>query len=217
MAEKTIKTRIQLIRNFTTTLEEKNPTTLNGEFYVCINPSTNITKFKIGDGRKFNEIPYYEDNLLKELGIDDTVITKADNQILVFNGTSGKWENEKFTDGKSLEYSKELGLFIKGYNEAESGKFPVKDSTDGIKWITPLDRSALDAAVNQANISAQQAGQSAIAAGNSAIQADTAAQTAELINQTTMNWVNNKFWWGTLEEYNALTEVIEGTFYFIRL
>jgi hypothetical protein len=31
-----------------------------------------------------------------------------------------------------------------------------------------------------------------------------------------MNWVNNKFWWGTLDEYNALTSIDPGTFYFVR-
>lgn len=88
MANKELKTRIQLIRNSTVILEEKNPKTLNGEFYICKTPDTNITKFKIGDGRYFNEIPYYEEDLLKSLGIE---INDADyNQILVFNGVSGK-------------------------------------------------------------------------------------------------------------------------------
>jgi hypothetical protein len=31
-----------------------------------------------------------------------------------------------------------------------------------------------------------------------------------------MNWVNNKFWWGTVEEYNALTSIDPGVFYFIK-
>jgi hypothetical protein len=31
-----------------------------------------------------------------------------------------------------------------------------------------------------------------------------------------MNWVNEKFWWGTIEEYNSLSKIDPGTFYFIK-
>ena len=51
--------------------------------------------------------------------------------------------------------------------------------------------------------------------GRSAAFAFCSASTAERINQVTTEWVNDKFWWGTIEEYNALSEIKEGTFYHI--
>ena len=52
-------------------------------------------------------------------------------------------------------------------------------------------------------------------AGNHAVVANDAAGTAKRINEQTMNYVNDKFWWGSVEEYNALESINPGTFYFI--
>ena len=62
---------------------------------------------------------------------------------------------------------------------------------------------------------AQRAGNYSTAAGTSASQADASATAADLINRRTMEYVNNKFWWGTVEEYNALESLNPGTFYFV--
>jgi hypothetical protein len=48
------------------------------------------------------------------------------------------------------------------------------------------------------------------------VAAATSEGQAKRINEQTMNYVNNKFWWGTVEEYNNLTEINPGTFYFIK-
>jgi hypothetical protein len=63
------------------------------------------------------------------------------------------------------------------------------------------------------------AGEYSQQAGSAAIRAENAEGNAKTINNQTMAWVNNKFWWGTAEEYNA--EIAEnglnpGTFYFIK-
>ena len=61
----------------------------------------------------------------------------------------------------------------------------------------------------------QTAGGAATEAGNAQIAAETAAETAAIINTRTMDFVNNKFWWGTLSEYNELQHIDDGVFYFI--
>lgn len=213
MAETVKKTRIQLLKNTDSYFAKKNPTTLNGEFYIV--EVAGATKFKIGNGAKYNDLPFYEDNLLEVLGFDLDNIT--DGQILMFNGTSHKWENVDLTDENSIIYLANNGLSIKGYNSAAQGQMLVKDATLGLTWVNPVSDAALQQAVADATAASTQAGNYATAAGNSASEADTSAQTAERINQQTMSWVNNKFWWGTIEEYNNLEEVIEGTYYFVSL
>jgi len=123
----------------------------------------------------------------------------------------------KTDDNSIITTTSDGKLSIKGYENANQGQMLVKDETVGLTWVDPLSPQELHEAVAQATAQATIAGQEATKAGNSAVAADTSAQTAERINQQTMNWVNNKFWWGTLEEYNALEEINEGTFYFIQL
>jgi hypothetical protein len=48
------------------------------------------------------------------------------------------------------------------------------------------------------------------------VAAEYHAGQANRINQQTMSLVRNKFWWGTLDEYNALTSIDPETFYFVR-
>jgi len=162
-------------------------------------------------------LPYYEDDLLTTLGLPINISELSDKQILMYNGTSGKWENVELSDDKSIIYVSENGLSIKGYNEASQGYMLVKDTNQGLAWIKPLDESVLNQKVAEAAQHATNAGNYATAAGNSAIAADTSAKTAQRINEQTMAWVNGKFWWGTIEEYNKLTEINEGTFYFVQL
>lgn len=227
MAEKVLKTRIQLIRGFTSKFESDNPITLHGEFYVCENPSTHVLQFKIGQkDKRFNELKYYEDDLLETLGIKVDPDTIGDGQVLVFNGVTGKWENEKFADGKTVTYDPEKGLHITGYYDetVPYGYYPVKDLEKGIKWNKPLDRSELDAAVQLARDAATAAGQArdaaatyATEAGTQAVEASKSAAIAAKQVEIIQEWVGKKFWWGTLEEYNALEEIYEGTFYFVRM
>lgn len=121
-------------------------------------------------------------------------------------------------DNKSTIYlDEDEHLSIKGYNEATQGQMLVKDEEQGLTWVNPVSDTSVQNAVAAAENSMNQAGNYATSAGNFAINAENSAEVAERINQQTMNFVNEKFWWGTLEEYNNLEEIKEGTFYFLQI
>jgi len=176
--------------------------------YSCGNLRLDTEKCQVFKNSVLIELTALEYRILQFLMENQgSVLTK--NQIY-----AAVWKENQFTDDNSIITTTSDGkLSIKGYENANQGQMLVKDETVGLTWVDPLSPQELHEAVAQATI----AGQEATKAGNSAVAADTSAQTAERINQQTMNWVNNKFWWGTLEEYNALEEINEGTFYFIQL
>ena len=138
-----------------------------------------------------------------------------EGQILMFHGE--EWVPVDFTDENSVIYLDNEGLSIKGYKEAKQGQMLVKDSVLGLTWIDPISDAQLQQAVAAAERSANAAANQATAAGNSAIDANTAAKTAQRINEQTLKQINDKFWWGSLEEYNKLETITEGTFYFIQV
>lgn len=141
-----------------------------------------------------------------------------EDQVLVYNSTSGKWEASNLVDDKSIIYiDRENGLSLKGYTEASQGQILAKDAEQGLVWIHPLSDEQLQQKVNIANNAAQEAANSATAAGNSAVTAELAAKQAQRVVDVALSNINNKFWWGTLEEYNALEEILEGTFYFVQV
>lgn len=142
-----------------------------------------------------------------------------EGQTLFYNAESQSWINKNLTDDNSIIYldDETQGLSIKGYKEALQGYMLVKDENSGLAWVKPLDETELRNAVSASEAAASQSSNYATQAGNSAIEADTSAKQADRINQQTMAWVNEKFWWGSLEEYNALETVNEGTFYFVSL
>lgn len=211
MADKRLKTRIQLLKNTDSYFSNLNPVTLNGEIYL-VETDAGI-KVKIGNGSAYNNLPYYEDSLLYTLGFDVDYAT--DGQILMFNDETGKWENVNLTDDDSIIYLDDSGLSIKGYDDARQGQMLVKDNNLGLAWIDPLSPTELNNAVAASERAAGNASNSAQIASNKAVEASASASTAERINQVTTEWVNDKFWWGTIEEYNALSEIKEGTFYHI--
>lgn len=137
------------------------------------------------------------------------------NQILLYDDTAKKWVNKDLADKESIVYLSERGLTLKGYDAATQGQMLVKDATNGLAWVNPVNDTQLQQAVAKSEAAASNAGNYATAAGNSAASADTSAQQATRINEQTMNWFNNKFWWGTVEEYNALESISPDTFYFI--
>lgn len=175
---------------------------------------TDTGGLKIGDGAKdYADLPYVSSSKESKFVIHDPVA----NQVLLYDADLGKWVNKDLSDDNSIIYLNSQGLTIKGYTNATQGQMPIKDSANGITWVTPVNATQLNQAVQNATNQAVAAGNSAISAANDAAAAEFSAGNAARINQQTMNWVNNKFWWGTLEEYNALTEINEGTFYFVKL
>ena len=81
---------------------------------------------------------------------------------------------------------------------------PTKDETEGIVWVNPVDDSELQQAVTDAKEYANQASNASIISGNYAADALIAKEVVE-----------NKFWYGTIEEYNALETINNSTIYII--
>lgn len=119
-------------------------------------------------------------------------------QDLNFLGFEAHYE----TDGKSI--SIENGLSINNYSDALQGQMPTKDETEGIVWVNPVDDSELQQAVQDSKEYANQASNAAIISGNYAADALIAKEVVE-----------NKFWYGTMEEYNNLETVSRSTIYII--
>lgn len=181
---------------------------------------TDTGKLKIGDGKTaYVDLPYLQgssvDNDLPNFIIQDPL----SNQVLLYDEETQSWVNKNLADRESIIYLAERGLTIKGYDEANQGYMLVKDQEKGLTWVKPLSTDQLNSAVASAEGHMTKAGEYSQQAGNAAIKAETHEGNAKTINNQTMAWVNEKFWWGTAEEYNA--EIAEnglnpGTFYFIK-
>ena len=116
------------------------------------------------------------DRTLKELGSGGSGKTQPDEKAIVTNA------DEKLTLG--------------GYEEAESGKMPVK-SEDGLTWETPASVEEVERAVTDARTAASN------------------AQTFANIAKAKAAYVERKIWFGSIAEYNALEEIYEDTIYII--
>jgi hypothetical protein len=162
---------------------------------------TDTGKLKIGDGKTaYIDLEYYADT--PKFIIQDPL----SNQILLYDETLQAWVNKDLADTESIIYLAERGLTIKGYDEAKQGQMLVKDSVEGLTWVDPPSIADINT-MNSIAARAETAETGALNARTEAITAATnaekSAQTADRINQQTMNWVNNKFWWGTAAEYKA--------------
>jgi hypothetical protein len=180
---------------------------------------TDTRKLKIGDGKtSYKDLPYYGGNG-SDVDIPNFIIQDPlSNQILLYDESLQAWVNKDLADDESIIYLAERGLTIKGYDTAEQGYMLVKDSVNGLTWVEPVNITQLNNAVGAAETAKTDAKNYAQTAGNSAAQASQAAGNADRINQQTMNWVNEKFWWGSLEEYNQHIQengLNPGTFYFV--
>ena len=175
---------------------------------------TDTGKLKLGDGNTaYKDLPYYGGADVPKFIIQDPL----SSQVLLYDESLQAWVNKDLADTESIIYLAERGLTIKGYDEAKQGYMLVKDATEGLTWIPPLSSEQLQQQVAAAEESKNKAAVSATNAGNSAVAAATAEGNANRINQQTMNYVNEKFWWGSVEDYNALESINPGTFYFINV
>ena len=194
--QKRIKAVIQFRRGTEQEWINVNPTPRIGE--PCF--STDVGRVKIGDGeKKWSELDYIGGE-----GTDFYIEDPEGGQILLYNAETERWENYNLADEDSIIYLTDKGLSLKGYKEATQGQMLVKDTTLGLAWVNPLSDATLQEAVQQANDAASRASGSAITAGNYAGQAIQAA--AE---------VQRKFWYGTMDEYNALQTIYRDTIYVI--
>jgi len=176
---------------------------------------TDLGGLKIGDGvNAYADLPY----ITGSGGGQDSRFVINDplaNQVLLYDSTLGKWVNKDLSDDNSIIYLAQQGLTLKGYANASQGQMLVKDNTNGLTWVNPVSDQVLQTYAAAAEASKNEAAAQAIVAGNKAVEASTSATQANQINQQTIAWFNNKFWWGTLAEYNELESIDPGTFYFI--
>ena len=150
--------------------------------------------------------------VVADSGFQSEIEDPSDRDVLLYDEESEKWKNYKLVDDNSLIYLNENGgLSIKHYEDARQGQMLVKDEREGLYWVDPVSDASLQEAVQQARSSAIQASASATQSGNFAADAIQAAVRAE----TTAQQVDNKFWYGTMEEYNNLETVSQSTIYVI--
>lgn len=136
----------------------------------------------------------------------------SNRDVLLYDEESEVWKNYKLVDDNSLIYLNENGgLSIKHYEDAKQGQMLVKDNVEGLYWVDPVSDASLQEAVRNANAAATRASTSATQAGNFAADAVQSAVRAETAAQA----VDNKFWYGTMEEYNNLETVSQSTIYVI--
>lgn len=158
-------------------------------------------------------------------------ICTDDNQLYVYNvnnqidDTTGKFRlanaeilkaiaelGSQLADNNSIIYLDDLNkLSIKGYNDASQGQMLVKDRERGLVWVNPIDTTALNNAVASAEQAAGEAGRASIQAGNAAISAEESATAA----YDTAMAIRNMYWFGTMEEYNALEQIDPNRIYTI--
>ena len=169
-------------------------------------------KLKFGDGQhNYVDLEYFRTG-------DVEIAGSLDGQILIYNESLDKWEPKAFADDKSVEYSDD-GLKIVGFGPDKQGAGPIVNE-GRIIWKQAITDETLDTKVAIANEAAYRAGQSEANALRDAGLAKQYAGQAEQFRDITAQLLNEKFWFGTRDEYE--TEIIgqhqlkEGTIYFIR-
>lgn len=179
-------------------------------------------KLKFGDGvTPYVDLPYFGENAAGE-DLRFIIEDPLSGQVLLYDADLQKWVNKDLADEESIIYLTDRGLTIQGFKDAAYGQMLVKDENNHIAWIdqpTIPSIAEMNTLVAAAATSASNAANAATNAQTAQVKAEAARDTADLINDKTMDWVNKKFWWGTVSEYN--TEIAEnglqhGTFYFVR-
>lgn len=160
-----------------------------------------------GKGLSSND---FTDELKEKLenldALDFDVNDPEDKQVILYDSESETWKNYDLTDNNSIVYLDDdtKGLSIKHYKDASQGQMLVKDSNEGLYWVDPVSDESLQEAVRRAENAAERSSNSAITSGNYAGQAIQAAKQVE-----------EKFWYGTIEEYNQLEVIHRSTIYII--
>ena len=174
---------------------------------------TDTNRMKFGDGvRAYVDLPYFNVSTAMNFSI---TLPKAENA-LIYNSATASWENKSLYDGKSItrDVISDAGLTLVGYGAASEGQMPVKGA-NGLVWVDPLTESTLSQYVTHASSASQSASNASASANTYAAKTAASAIRAEKARDETIEAVNNKFWWGSPDEYNALTEIMEGTIYFL--
>jgi hypothetical protein len=172
---------------------------------------TDTRKLKIGNGvTAYVDLPYFGGNNSNNADLDLPTFIIQDpltNQILFYDAGQQAWINKDVADSIKS---------IKGYDTADQGSMLVKDQAEGLAWAKPVTDKELQQAVAAATAAKDEAGQYSKTAGDAAIDAEDYAEIARSLNIQTQTYVTEKFWWGSIEAYNALESITPGTFYFIK-
>ena len=179
-------------------------------------------KLKIGDGvTPYKDLPYFGGSTSSE---DSNFVIQdpLSGQVLLYDAELGKWVNKDLADEESIIYLSDRGLTLQGFKDAAYGQMLVKDEHNHIAWIDQPsipDVNQMNTILAEATNKASEAATAATNAGSAQVKAEAARDTAQVINDKTMDWVNKKFWWGTVTEYNseiATNGINHGTIYFVR-
>ena len=114
-------------------------------------------------------------------------------------------------DNRSIDLNFNYEVEIKNYATAKQGQMPTYDSDKGIRWIDPLNSHELDVKVEQARLYSEDA------ASNATVSANKAAEASMLVEQINniVERIDNKFWFGTITDYNKLLVIDPNVIYVI--
>lgn len=117
----------------------------------------------------------------------------------------------KTVDNRSIDLNFNSEVEIKNYLTAKQGQMPTYDSSMGIRWIDPLNSHDLDVKVEQARLYAEESTKQALVASNKAAEAMKYSESIK--NAAT--YLENKFWFGTITDYNKLLVIDPNRIYVI--
>ena len=114
-------------------------------------------------------------------------------------------------DNRSIDLNFNYEVEIKNYGTAKQGQMPTYDSDKGIRWVDPLNSHELNVKVEQAKLYKDESATNALIASNKAAEV---SMQAEHINNA-VEHIDNKFWFGTIVEYNKLLVIDPNKIYVI--
>lgn len=114
-------------------------------------------------------------------------------------------------DNRSIDLNFNMEVEIKNYLKAKQGQMPTYDETSGIRWIDPLTSQELQFYTEQGKLYRDDCVKS-----NNEMTNKVAEATALLSQATEIGkMIENKFWFGTITEYNKLLTINPETIYVI--
>lgn len=114
-------------------------------------------------------------------------------------------------DNRSIDLNFNSEVEIKNYTSAKQGQMPTYDNTQGIRWVDPLNSHELNVKVEQAKLYKDESATNALITSNKAAEV---SMQVEHINSA-VEHIDNKFWFGTIVEYNKLLVIDPNKIYVI--
>ena len=168
-----------------------------------------------------NEITVYIKALTRWID-DDLHLSDKQNKLISSNAGSGisiTFDEDLLisckVDSKTICCNGDGELSINGYDNASVGAVPFK-TAEGIVWDTIPSLTYLQEF--QANLATtlNQINNAKNDSDTYRTQAQVAASSASQSLTAVRNYLDNKLWFGTIEEYNDLKDIVIGRAYFIK-